>query len=50
MEILAGQCRVKLHGASEWVEYKEDQKFSVPANSSFEIETSDTLHYVCHFE
>ncbi|CAM8324523.1 Pyrimidine/purine nucleoside phosphorylase [Candidatus Methylopumilus planktonicus] len=50
MEILAGQCRVKLHGASEWVEYKEDQKFFVPANSSFEIETSDTLHYVCHFE
>jgi len=50
MEILAGECRVKLHGASEWVEYKEDQKFSVAANSFFEIETTETLHYACHFE
>jgi uncharacterized protein YaiE (UPF0345 family) len=50
MEILAGHCRVKLQGASDWSEYKADQKFSVPANSSFEIETIDTLHYVCHFE
>jgi uncharacterized protein YaiE (UPF0345 family) len=50
MEILAGHCRVKLQGASSWREYKEDEKFSVPANSSFEIETIDTLHYVCHFE
>jgi uncharacterized protein YaiE (UPF0345 family) len=50
MEILAGHCRVKVQGANEWSEYKEDQKFSVAANSSFEIETTETLHYACHFE
>ncbi len=50
MEVLAGCCRVKLYGALDWIEYREDQKFSVPANSSFEIETTETLHYVCHFE
>ena len=37
MEILAGHCRVKLKGASDWSEYKEDQKLdrkSTRLNSS----------------
>ncbi|MSQ80498.1 MAG: pyrimidine/purine nucleoside phosphorylase [Candidatus Methylopumilus sp.] len=50
MEVLAGKCRVKIHSASEWNNYQENEKFSVPANSSFEIETTEMLHYVCHFE
>ena len=39
MEIVAGKCRVKLAGDS----------FEVPANSSFDIEPLETVHYVCHF-
>ena len=50
IEILAGHCRVKLQGALDLSEYKGDQKFSVHANYSFEIETSDTLHHVCDFK
>ncbi len=50
MEILAGHCRVKVQGANDWSEYKEDEKFSVAANSSFVIVTTETLHYACHFE
>lgn len=49
MELVAGQCRVRQAGASEWVNYQGGQQFDVPANSSFDIETTDTLHYVCHF-
>ena len=49
MELNAGKCRIKLAGAADWQSYEGGQKFEVPANSSFDIETIETLDYVCHF-
>ena len=50
MESVAGSCRVKLAGESEWKTYTAGQSFNVPANSSFDIEVSgEPYHYVCHF-
>ncbi len=50
METVAGACRVKLAGEGEWKAYGAGQSFSVPGNSSFEIEvTGEPYHYVCHF-
>ncbi|MBI3140698.1 MAG: pyrimidine/purine nucleoside phosphorylase [Rhodocyclales bacterium] len=49
MEINGGKCRVRLKGESEWKTYAAGGKFSVPGNSSFDIETVETLDYVCHF-
>lgn len=49
MELNAGVCRVRLKGQSEWATYVSGQQFSVPANSSFDIETLELLDYVCHF-
>ena len=49
MEIVSGACRVRLSGAAEWTTYGAGQSFSVPGNSSFEIETADLLEYICHF-
>ncbi|QKJ66999.1 pyrimidine/purine nucleoside phosphorylase [Deefgea piscis] len=49
MEIIAGVCSVKLANESTATTYSAGQSFSVPANSSFDIETIETLHYVCHF-
>jgi len=49
MEIVGGACRVKLAGADAWNSYGAGQQFSVPANSAFDIETSETLEYVCRF-
>jgi hypothetical protein len=49
MELLDGRCRVRLAGQSEWNPYAAGQSFGVPADSSFDIETLETLHYVCHF-
>lgn len=50
METVAGTCRVKLAGESEWTSYGAGQSFKVPGNSSFDIEVSDEpYHYVCHF-
>lgn len=49
MEITGGRCRVRLAGAQEWTEYWEGQEFKVAGDSSFEIETVETVDYVCHF-
>ena len=49
MELNSGKCQIRLKGESTWNTYEGGQKFSIPANSSFEIETVETLDYVCHF-
>lgn len=49
MELNAGKCRIRLKGETEWKAYEAGQKFSVPGNSSFDIEALETLDYVCHF-
>ena len=49
MELNAGTCRIRLDGHTEWNTFSGGQKFDVPANSRFDIETIDTLDYVCHF-
>ena len=49
MELNAGKCRIRLKGEEAWAAYEGGQEFNVPANSSFDIETLETLDYVCHF-
>lgn len=49
MELLDGHCRVRLAGNEAWTEYRGGQSFSVPGQSAFDIETLETLDYVCHF-
>jgi uncharacterized protein YaiE (UPF0345 family) len=49
IELNAGICKIKLQGEADWATYEAGQRFSVPANSSFEIETIELLDYVCHF-
>ena len=50
MELNAGKCRIRLKGETAWDTYCGGQSFSVPGNSSFDIETLETLDYVCHFK
>lgn len=50
MEINSGICKVRLNGENEWKVYGAGEKFTVPGNSSFDIEVTETLDYVCHFE
>jgi uncharacterized protein YaiE (UPF0345 family) len=49
MELVAGACRVRLAGSEQWTAYGGGQSFDVPGNSAFDIEVTETLHYVCHF-
>jgi len=49
MEVLAGSCRVRLDGESDWQTYQAGESFNVAGNSRFDIEVSDILDYICHF-
>lgn len=49
MECVAGACEYKLAGSDAWQKSGPGDKFSVPANSSFEIRVAQAYHYVCHF-
>ena len=50
MEGVAGSCRVRLQGESDWTTYGAGESFEVPGNSSFDIEVAgEPYHYICHF-
>lgn len=49
MECVAGACEYKLAGSEAWKKSGPGDKFSVPANSSFEIRVAEAYHYICHF-
>jgi len=50
MEINDGVCKVRLKDEDHWTTYQGGEKFTVPGNSSFDIEVVETVDYVCHFE
>ena len=50
MEGVVGTCRVRLNGETEWKDYGAGDTFTVPGDSSFDIEvTGEPYHYICHF-
>ncbi|HKJ09466.1 MAG TPA: pyrimidine/purine nucleoside phosphorylase [Gammaproteobacteria bacterium] len=48
IEILEGNCRVKLAEEQAWNSYQAGDRFAVPANSGYEIEVEGVLDYVVH--
>ena len=49
MDVVDGVCRIRLSGSDSWAPYVAGQSFAVPGNSAFDIEVTQTVHYVCHF-
>lgn len=50
MEIIAGACKVKLKGASNWTAYAAGTAFDVPGKSSFDISVENgQAEYICSF-
>ncbi len=50
MDIIAGNCRVKLSGETEWKAFKAGDTFNVPAKSGFDIAVEAGLaEYLCSF-
>ncbi|MEO8904742.1 MAG: pyrimidine/purine nucleoside phosphorylase [Polyangiaceae bacterium] len=51
MDIVAGNCRVRLDGSAEWREYGAGTFFKVPGKSGFDINVASGIaEYVCSFE
>ncbi len=49
MECVGGSCEYKLAGSDQWIKSGLGDKFSIPANASFEIRVTEPYHYICHF-
>lgn len=50
MECVAGGCRVRMQGETEWKTVAAGESFTAPADSSFDIEVvGEPFHYVCHY-
>jgi uncharacterized protein YaiE (UPF0345 family) len=49
MECVGGGCEYKLAGSDSWVAQAEGDRFSVPANSKFDIRVAEAYHYICHY-
>jgi purine/pyrimidine-nucleoside phosphorylase len=49
MECVAGACEYKLAGSDAWAKSSAGEKFSVPANSQFDIRCTEPYYYICHF-
>lgn len=51
MQIIAGACRARLDGTSEWKSYSAGTEFRVPGNSGFDISVEGGIaEYICSFE
>ena len=49
MECVGGGCEYKLAGSDEWKSSGPGERFSIPANSSFDIRVAEQYHYICHY-
>ena len=50
IEVVAGECLVKLANEEGYTSYRAGQSFYVPGNSAFDLQVQEPMHYVCHFE
>lgn len=50
MEIISGECRVRIGDESEMTVYRKGQSFFVAGKSYFSIEALTVVDYVCHLE
>src|ERR1700712_5340970 len=51
MQIIAGSCRARLDGQTEWKAYAAGSDFRVPGASGFGIPVeSEIVEYICSFE
>lgn len=50
MEIVAGDCKVKIDGSNDTRDYTAGQFFDVPGKSGFDIQVSSGIcEYICSF-
>lgn len=50
MEIISGECEIKIEGEEEFSYYRAGQSFVVEGASSFNLRTEEIVQYICHLE
>ena len=50
MECVGGRCEYRLQDTQQWLAVAAGERFSIPANSSFDIRVaSEPFSYICHY-
>jgi uncharacterized protein YaiE (UPF0345 family) len=50
MDIIAGSCRYRVKGQSDWSTCSAGAFFAAPGKSSFEIAVDELTQYLCSFQ
>ncbi|MFQ3620697.1 MAG: pyrimidine/purine nucleoside phosphorylase [Spirochaetales bacterium] len=50
ISIFTGTLKIKLPNSSDWQPVEAGDSFTVPANSSFEVEVSSDTAYICFYK
>ncbi len=50
MEIVSGECEVKITGEEAFSYYRAGQAFVVAGESGFALRTEQIVQYICHLE
>lgn len=50
MTVISGQLTVLLPGQTEWQDYRANNAFQVPANTSFKLKVPVQTAYLCTYE
>lgn len=49
MECVGGSCEYRLAGTDTWLRSSVGEKFSIGANTKFDIRVTEPYHYICHY-
>lgn len=49
MECTGGSCEYRLGGSDTWLTSLPGERFSIPAQSTFDIRVTGAYHYICHY-
>lgn len=49
MHVISGKLDVKLPGSQEWETFVTGAKFTVPANSKFQLKVTEDTAYLCEY-
>lgn len=49
MHVIAGELSVKLPGSETWETFASGSRFTVPANSKFQLKVAQDTAYLCEY-
>ncbi|WP_263139527.1 pyrimidine/purine nucleoside phosphorylase [Pseudomonas sp. RIT-PI-AD] len=49
MHVIAGALTVKLPGSQDWERFASGSRFTVPANSKFQLKVESDTAYLCEY-